>query len=158
MIVLAFVTTDGGPFLVGVAAADDANDEDAAPLFESEFVSELESELEPWLATLLLSPVSWTDQELGPPPVTLSARSNITQVACDLHVSRLYPLHFELHSESETLLLDAGSRSPHQQLDPMVVPMTGLFWLTHCCWQYPGDWYVYGPRSVMPADVLKQPS
>lgn len=70
MIVLAFVTTDGGPFLLGDAAADDADDEDAALPFESEFDSEFESELELWLATLLLSPVSWTDQELGPPPVT----------------------------------------------------------------------------------------
>lgn len=111
--------------MVGDAAAADIDDDEAAALpfeSESEFVSELEPELELSLATLLLSPVSWTDQELGPP-----------------QVSKLYPLHFELHSESETLLLDAGSRSPHQQLDPMVVPITGLFWLTHCCWQYPGD-------------------
>lgn len=68
MIVLAFVTTDGGPFLLGDAAADDADDDAALP-FESEFDSEFESELELWLSTLLLSPVSWTDQELGPPPM-----------------------------------------------------------------------------------------
>lgn len=70
MIVLAFVTTDGDPFLLGDAGADDADDEDAALPFGSEFASEFESELELWLATVLLSPVSWTDQELGPPPVT----------------------------------------------------------------------------------------
>ncbi len=46
MIVLAFVTTDGGSFLVGDAAADDADDEDAALPFESESASELDSELE----------------------------------------------------------------------------------------------------------------
>lgn len=130
--------------MVGDAAADDIDDDDAAALpfeSESELVSELEPEPEPELSlpTLLLSPVSWTDQELGPPPVTQSARSQMACLDCDLHVSKLYPLHLELHSESETLLLDAGSRSPHQQLDPMVVPITGLFWLTHCCWQYPGD-------------------
>ena len=129
---LALVTTDGGPFSVGDAAADDADDdEDAALPFESEsefeFESELESGLELWLATLLFNPVSWIDQVLGPPPVTPLVRSKTACVGCDLHVSRLYPLHFELHSESDTLLLDAGSRSPHQQLDPMVVPITGLF-------------------------------
>ena len=136
------MTTDGGPFLVGDAAAADIDDDEAAALpfeSESEFVSELEPELELSLATLLLSPVSWTDQELGPPPATQSARSQTACLCRNLQVSKLYPLHFELHSESETLLLDAGSRSPHQQLDPMVVPITGLFWLTHCCWQYPGD-------------------
>ena len=61
MIVLALVTTDGGPFLVGDAAADDVDDDEAAALpleSELEFESELESESEPWLATLLLSPVS----------------------------------------------------------------------------------------------------
>ena len=68
MIVLALVTTDGGVFLLGDAAADDANDEDVALTFESEPESELESEVDCSLATLLLSPVSWTDQELGPPP------------------------------------------------------------------------------------------
>ena len=58
---LALVTTDGGPFLVGDAAADDADeDEDAALPFESEseFESELESEVELWLATLSFNPVS----------------------------------------------------------------------------------------------------
>ena len=136
IIVLALVTTDGGPFLVGDAAADDADDDEDAALpseFESELESELEPEEEPWLATLSFSPVSSTDQELGPPPVIESVRNYTTSVGCDLHISRLYPLHFELHSESETLLLDAGSRSPHQQFDPIVVPITGLFWLTHCC-------------------------
>ena len=162
---LALVTTDGGPFSVGDAVVDDAeDDEDAALPFESESEfelepeSELESEVELWLATLLFSPVSWTDQELGPPPVTQSVRRKSACVGCDLHVSRLYPLHFELHSESDTLLLDAGSSSPHQQLDPMVVPITGLFWSTHCCWQYPGDWYVYEPKFVMSPDEVKQPS
>ena len=86
---LALVTTDGGPFLVGDAADDVDDDETAAlPLesefgFVSEFVFELESELELWLATLLLSPVSWTDQELGPPPVTESARSRKACLGCD---------------------------------------------------------------------------
>ena len=74
MIVLAFVTTDGGSFLLGEAAADDGNDEDAALPLESESGSELESDVECSLATLLLSPVSWTDQALGPPPVTHLAR------------------------------------------------------------------------------------
>ena len=69
MIVLALVTTEGGPFSVGDAAAD-ANDDDARLSFESELVSELKPERELSLATLLLSPVSWTDQALGPPPVT----------------------------------------------------------------------------------------
>lgn len=140
MIVLALVTTDGGSFLVGDAAPGDVDDdEDAALPSESDFESELESELELWLATLSFSPVNWTDQELGPPPVKQSVRSKTACAGCDLHVSKLYPLHFELHSESDTLLLDAGRTSPHQQLDPMVVPITGLFWLRHCCWQYPGD-------------------
>ena len=135
---LALVTTDAVPFLVDAAAADDVVvDDEAALPFESE--SESESELELSLPTSLLNPVSWTDQELGPPPVTQSAGSQLACLDCDLHVSKLYPLHLELHSESETLLLDTGSRSPHQQLDPLVVPITGLFWLTHCCWQYPGD-------------------
>ena len=70
MIVLAFVTTDGDPFSVGDAAADGTDDEDAALPLESELWSEPVSELELSLATLLLRPVSWTDQELGPPPVT----------------------------------------------------------------------------------------
>ena len=74
MIVLALVTTDGGVFLLVDAAADDANDEDAALTFESEPESELESEVGCSLATLLLNPVSWTDQELGPPPDTHLAR------------------------------------------------------------------------------------
>lgn len=49
IIVLALVTTDGGPFSVGDAAADDIDDdEDAALPFgsECELKSELESELE----------------------------------------------------------------------------------------------------------------
>ena len=73
-IVLALVTTDGDPFSVGDAPADDVDvdDDDAALPFESE--SESESEVELWLATLLLSPVSWTAQELCPPPVLQSAR------------------------------------------------------------------------------------
>ena len=74
MIVLAFVTTDGGAFSLGDAATDDANDEDAPLTIESEPESELESEVDCSLATLLLSPVSWTDQELGPPPGTHLAR------------------------------------------------------------------------------------
>ena len=129
MIVLALVTTDGGSFLVGDAAPGDVDDDDddAALPLESESESELESELELWLATLSFSPVNWTDQELGPPPVKLSVMNKTLGAGCDLHVSKLYPLHFELHSESDTLLLDAGSTSPHQQLDPMVVPITGLF-------------------------------
>ena len=135
MIVLALVTTDGGSFLVGDTAADDADEDDALLSLGSEF----ESELELWLATLLLSPVSWTDQELGPPPVIQSTRKLKMRLKWDLHVSKLYPLHFELHCESGTLLLDTGSTLPHQQLDPIVVPITGLLWLTHCCWQYPGD-------------------
>ena len=71
-IVLALVTTDGDPFSVGDAPADDVDvdDVDAALSFESES----ESEVELWLATLLLSPVSWTAQELCPPPVLQSAR------------------------------------------------------------------------------------
>ena len=142
MIVLALVTTDGGSFLVGDAAADEADDENAASLIEPELLSELESELELWLATLFFNPVSWTAQELGPPPMIQSGKQKKICLCWDLHVSKLYPLHFELHSESDTLLSDAGSRSPHQQLDPMVVPITGLSWETHCCWQYPGDWYI----------------
>lgn len=80
MIVLALVTTDGGSFLVGDAAPGDVDDDEDAALpleseFESEFEPELESELELWLATLSFSPVNWTDQELGPPPVKLSVRN-----------------------------------------------------------------------------------
>ena len=50
---LALVTTDGGPFSVGDAAAEDVedDDEDAALPFESDSESELDSELELWLAT-----------------------------------------------------------------------------------------------------------
>lgn len=140
MIVLALVTTDGGPLLVCDAAADNIDDdEDAALPSESESESELESEPELWLATLLSSPVSWTDQELGPPPVKNLMRNQTAFVGHNLHVSKGYPLHFELHWESETLLLDTGSTSPHQQLDPMDVPITGFFWPTHSFWQYPGD-------------------
>ena len=91
-IVLALVTTDGDPFSVGDAPADDVDvdvdDDDDAALpfdseleFESELVSELESELELWLATLLLSPVSWTAQEFCPPPVLQSARGRATCLA-----------------------------------------------------------------------------
>lgn len=56
-----------------------------------------------------------------------------------LHVTKLYPLQGELHCESGTLLLGTGSNSPHQQFEPWVVAITGLFMLTHCFWQYPGD-------------------
>ena len=70
MIVLALVTTDGGDLSLGDAVTNGVKDEDVALLFESVSESGLESELEFWLATLLLSPVSWTDQELGPPPET----------------------------------------------------------------------------------------
>ena len=95
-IVLALVTTDGDPFSVGDAPADDVDvddddddDDDAAaalpfgsePESESELESDLESELELWLATLLLSPVSWTAQELCPPPVLQSARGRATYLA-----------------------------------------------------------------------------
>lgn len=85
---LALVTTDGGPFFVGDAAADDVDDDENAALpfeseseFEVELESELDSELELWLATLLFTPVSWTDQELGPPPVTQSATSKTAVLA-----------------------------------------------------------------------------
>ena len=45
----------------------EVDDDGAAPAFESEF----ELEEEPCsLPTLSSSPVSWTDQALGPPPVT----------------------------------------------------------------------------------------
>lgn len=120
MIVLALVTTDGGSFLVVDAAPGGVDDDEDAAL-------PLESESELWLATLSFSPVNWTDQDLSPPPVKMLVRNKMICAGCDLHVSKLYPLHFELHSESDTLLLDAGSKSPHQQLDPMVVPITGLF-------------------------------
>ena len=87
-IVLALVTTDGDPFSVGDAPADDVDvDDDAALPFDSEFEPEseleleLESELELWLATLLLSPVSWTAQELCPPPILQSARGRATYLA-----------------------------------------------------------------------------
>lgn len=74
MIVLALVTTDGDDFLLGDAAADGGNDEDTVLTFGSEPESELESDVDCSLATSLLSPVSWTDQELGPPPKTHLAR------------------------------------------------------------------------------------
>ncbi len=79
--VLALVTTDGGPFSVGDAVVDDVDDDEDAALpleseseFEFELESEPESEVELSLATLLFSPVSWTDHELGPPPVTVSKK------------------------------------------------------------------------------------
>lgn len=105
-IVLAVVTTEGGPFWVGVGSGDDGVMVTAADLeselelafaFEFELLLgfafelvlelefELESDVEPevvlcWLPTLLLSPVSRTDQAFGPPQVSLS-----------------YPLQGELH-------------------------------------------------------------
>jgi len=72
-IVLALVTTDGGCFFVGVgdaAAGAGVDDEDTALELESEFESVFEDELCS-LPTLSSSPVSWTDQALGPPPITL---------------------------------------------------------------------------------------
>lgn len=92
--VLAVVTTEGGPFWVGVGSDDDGVKVTADALeselelgfafeFEFELVLELvfelefelESDVEPevvlcWLPTSLLNPVSWTDQAFGPPPIS----------------------------------------------------------------------------------------
>jgi len=79
--VLAVVTTEGDPFCVGVVSGVEGVEVTAATFeLELELESELvfESELEPELdvesdvllcslPTLLFSPVSWTDQEFGPP-------------------------------------------------------------------------------------------
>ena len=76
--VLALVTTEGGSFWVGVGCAvDEGEGMAAALLLLFEFESELGfgpesvsvSDVVPCtLPTLLLIPVNWTDQALGPPP------------------------------------------------------------------------------------------
>ena len=66
--VLAFVITDGGPLVVGLAVveADDVVLEDVADEVGLEL--ELELELPPMFPTELSVPVKYTDQVLDPPP------------------------------------------------------------------------------------------
>lgn len=57
----------------------------------------------------------------------------------DIQFSLSYPTQNELHLASLTLVSAAGMRSPHQQLVPLVIPMTAFPSLTHCFWQAPDD-------------------
>ena len=69
---------------------------------------------------------------IGPTTSDSVSIAHIPVALHDLHDSTLYPVHFELHSASKIRLLDAETKSPHQQWDPGDVAINGLLRLMHC--------------------------